>query len=269
MWLSDSEQAKDGATVSTLQEIGELLRQARVEQALSCEQLAQSLKMGSEQLLALEHGDLERLPEPVFIKAMTRRVASKLSLDSDSLIARLQDVLPTPKAANNLSGSLSGGGAANGGVAKAGAATLSKSTNSFVMPWQRLALAALAVGAVTGGAMVVASQRRSIEPASIKAATTMKQPAAKTTPQPASPQEKSAGSISISSKEPSWLSIRNGEGEVVYEGTLSDSKSLPTESNLEIYAGRPDLVLISHGDKAPMPLGPIDQVRWYKLNPEL
>ena len=62
MWLSDSEQAKDGTTVSTLQEIGELLRQARLEQGLSCEQLAQSLKMGSEQLQALENGDLQRLP---------------------------------------------------------------------------------------------------------------------------------------------------------------------------------------------------------------
>ena len=268
MWLSDSEQAKDGTTVSTLQEIGELLRQARVEQGLSCDQLAQSLKMGSEQLQALENGDLERLPEPVFIKAMTRRVASKLSLDSDSLITRLQDVLPAPKTANNLSGSLTGGGSANGGFANAGAATRSKSSNSVVVPWQRLALAALAVGAVTGGAMVVASQRRSIEPASIKAATVVKPPTA-TTPQPISAQEKSAGSISISSKQPSWLSIRNGEGEIVYEGTLSDSKSLPAESDLEIYAGRPDLVLISAGDQAPRPLGPIDQVRWYKLNPEL
>ena len=268
MWLSDSEQAKDGAAVSTLQEIGELLRQSRLEQGLSCEQLAQSLKMGSEQLQALENGDLQRLPEPVFIKAMTRRVASKLGLDSDPLITRLQDVLPAPKAANNFSSSLPGSCAANGGVAKAGASNRSQSTDSVFMPWQRLALAALAIGAVTGGAMVVASQRRSIEPASIKAATMLKQPTAPT-PQPAAPQEKSAGSISISSKEPSWLSIRNGEGEVVYEGTLSDSKSLPAESNLEIYAGRPDLVLISNGDGAPRPLGPIDQVRWYKLNPEL
>ncbi|WP_170953726.1 helix-turn-helix domain-containing protein [Synechococcus sp. UW179A] len=267
--MSDSEQAKDGTTVSTLQEIGELLRQARVKQGLSCDQLAQSLKMGSEQLQALENGDLERLPEPVFIKAMTRRVASKLSLDSDSLIKRLQEVLPAPKAANNLSGSLAGSGAANGGVAKAGAATRSKSSDTVVLPWQRLALAALAVGAVTGGAMVVASQRRSIEPAPIKAATMLEQPTETTKTQPTSPQQKSAGSISISSKEPSWLSIRNGEGKVVYEGTLSDSKSLPAGSNLEIYAGRPDLVLISHGDEVPRPLGPIDQVRWYKLNPEL
>jgi len=262
MWLSDSEQAKDGATVSTLQEIGELLRQARVEQGLSCDQLAQSLKMGSEQLQALETGDLERLPEPVFIKAMTRRVASKLGLDSDSLISRLHDVLPAPKTANNPSS------AAGGAVAKSVVSTVSESSKRRVMPWQRLALAALTIGAVTGGAMVVASQRRSVEHASMKAVTVLKQPTA-TPPQPVSPEGKASGQISITSQEPSWISIRNGEGDVVYEGTLSERKILPADSQLEILPGRPDLVLISHGDDAPKPLGPIDQVRWYKLNPEL
>ena len=262
MWLSDSEQAKDGATVSTLQEIGELLRQARVDQGLSCDQLAQSLKMGSEQLLALETGDLERLPEPVFIKAMTRRVASKLGLDGDSLISRLHDVLPAPKTANNPSS------AAGGAVAKSVVSTVSESSKRRVMPWQRLALAALTIGAVTGGAMVVASQRRSVELASMKAVTVLKQPTA-TSPQPVSPEGKASGQISITSQEPSWISIRNGEGDVVYEGTLSERKILPADSQLEILPGRPDLVLISHGDDAPKPLGPIDQVRWYKLNPEL
>ena len=64
MWLSDSAQARNEATVSTLQEIGDQIRQARIDQGLSCDQLAQSLKMGSEQLQALEkHGvrnDYER-----------------------------------------------------------------------------------------------------------------------------------------------------------------------------------------------------------------
>ena len=267
MWLSDSEQAKDGATVSTLQEIGDLLRQAREAQGLSCDQLAQSLKMGSEQLQALETGELEKLPEPVFIKAMTRRVASKLGLDGDSLISRLQDVLPAPKTTTNLSGA-PGGADAKSGVANGRISTSSESSKRPVMPWQRLALAALAIGAVTGGAMVVASQRRSVELASMKAVTVVEQPTA-TPPQPVSPEKKASGQISISSPEPSWVSIRNVKGVVMYEGTLSESIILPADSQLEILPGRPDLVLISEGDAAPKPLGPIDQVRWYKLNPEL
>ena len=258
MWLSDSEQVKAEAAVSTLQEIGDLLREARQEQGLSCEQLAQSLKMGSEQLQALEKGDLERLPEPVFIKAMTRRVASKLNLDGDSLISRLQDVLPAPETRNNAPSQLSGrGGAISAEPAK-----------NLVVPWQRLAITALAIGAVAGGAMVVASQRRSVETASIKAAT-VATPPTEAPPQAMASEETSSGKLSISSQEPSWVRIRDSEGDVVYEGTLSERKTLPADSDLEILPGRPDLVLISNGDRAPRPLGPIDEVRWYRLSPEL
>ena len=262
MWLSDSAQARNEATVSTLQEIGDQIRQARIDQGLSCDQLAQSLKMGSEQLQALENGDLEKLPEPVFIKAMTRRVASKLGLDCDPLINRLQSVLSVPESVSNGSGSLT----------SVPSAIDSASRRGSFMSWQRTALAALILGAVTGGAMVVASQRRSVQQASIRTSTVLNVDT-QTRHQAVAAndriKEPAEGVISISSKEPSWLSIRNGEGEVVYEGTLSDSKSLPADSDLEIYAGRPDLVLISHGNDSHRALGPIDQVRWYKLSSEL
>ena len=258
MWLSDSQQAKNEATVTTLKEIGDLLRQARTEQGLSCDQLAQSLKMGNEQLQALEKGDLERLPEPVFIKAMTRRVASKLGLDCDSLIIRLQDVLPATKAVNNQ----------HAAAAARDAAVGPTTHKAPAIPWQRLSLTVLTIAAVTGGAMVVASQRRSVETASMKASTVVNQPN-ETPHQPISPEKNSAGNLSISSQEPSWVLIRNSEGDVVYEGTLSGSKILPANSKLEIFPGRPDLVLISYGDSAPRTLGPIDQVRWYKLSPEV
>ena len=150
--------------------------------------------------------------------------------------------------------------------------TTCSSHNVHGTPWQRMALAALMIGAVTGGAMVVASQRRTVQQAFIRT-TPVLDTRTQTSDQPVSSIDKikgrSTGLISISSKEPSWLSIRNGEGKIIYEGTLSDDKSLPAESDLEIYAGRPDLILISHGGESPRTLGPIDQVRWYKLSPEL
>ena len=78
---------------------------------------------------------------------------------------------------------------------------------------------------------------------------------------------KAPASITITSSEPSWLSIRNSDGSELFEGTLADSKTLPADADIEIYAGRPDLVLISRGDETPKALGTIEQVRWYKLNP--
>ena len=260
MWLTDSEQSRDETAVSTLKEIGEWIRQARIEQGLSCDQLAHSLRMGSEQLQALETGDLEKLPEPVFIKAMTRRVASKLGLECDPLISRLQSALASLETVENVTGPSSG--ATNSGS--------SNKRSGSVIPWQSLALATLILGAVTGGAMVVASQRRSVRTASIRT-TPVLNTRTQASDQPVSASIRSEGQaprlISISSREPSWLSIRNGEGNVVYEGTLSETKSLPADAELEIYAGRPDLILVRQGNEQPKALGPIDQVRWYPLSP--
>ena len=73
----------------------------------------------------------------------------------------------------------------------------------------------------------------------------------------------------IESKQPSWVSIRNGSGDVIYEGTLSEQKNFDGDQDLEIFAGRPDLVLFSRGNDTPRALGGIDQLRWYSITPEL
>ena len=45
--------------------------------------------MGEEQLAALERGNQAELPEPVFIKAMVRRLSSHLGLDADAMVQTL------------------------------------------------------------------------------------------------------------------------------------------------------------------------------------
>ncbi len=265
MWSTDSDRNKDSESTSTLQDIGAVLRQARESHGMTCEQLAGALNMGTEQLAALESGDLDRLPEPVFITAMTRRVASKLHVDSDSLIQRLQTALPNPSSRNTSE---------PGPSAKA-QTTTQMMTVSPQHSWGRWITAAISVAAVAGGAMVLSSQQRSLQTTAIP-----------TAPQ-AMPSEVVSNDdndesddsvveletstppavITITSSEPSWLSIRNSDGSELFEGTLADSKTLPADADVEIYAGRPDLVLISRGEETPKALGTIEEVRWYKLNP--
>ena len=60
-----------------LQTVGEFLREARQSRNLSVEELSSSLRIGKEQLIALESGDESSLPEKVFIRAMVRRIAEK------------------------------------------------------------------------------------------------------------------------------------------------------------------------------------------------
>ena len=72
-----------------LQKVGEFLREARKSRNLSIEDLASSLRIGKEQLIALEEGDDKSLPEKVFIRAMVRRIAEKLHLDTNFILDEL------------------------------------------------------------------------------------------------------------------------------------------------------------------------------------
>ena len=74
-----------------LQKVGEFLREARQGRNLSTEDLSSSLRIGEEQLIALEKGDEKSLPEKVFIRAMVRRIAEKLNLDTSFILEELKE----------------------------------------------------------------------------------------------------------------------------------------------------------------------------------
>ncbi len=77
--------------LNPLQKTGGFLKKCREEKNLSIEKLAESLHLGKEQLIALENGEENLLPEPVFIRAMVRRVAEKLEIGEDKILAILED----------------------------------------------------------------------------------------------------------------------------------------------------------------------------------
>ena len=74
-----------------LKKIGAFIREARMGRDISIEDLSKSLRIGQEQLIALEKGQEELLPEKVFIKAMARRIAEKLNLEIDFLLDEMND----------------------------------------------------------------------------------------------------------------------------------------------------------------------------------
>ena len=76
---------------SPLQKVGEFLKEARQGRNLSVEDLSSSIRIGKEQLIALEEGDENSLPERVFIKAMVRRIAEKLNLDASFIFEELNE----------------------------------------------------------------------------------------------------------------------------------------------------------------------------------
>ena len=71
---------------SSLYRIGNFIKEARLSRNQSIEELASDLKIGAHQLKAIEDGNEEKLPEKVFIKAMVRRIAQKLKIDTEFIM---------------------------------------------------------------------------------------------------------------------------------------------------------------------------------------
>ena len=92
-FLSDQSHSEQIST--PLIQVGALLREAREKRGFSIAEIAGSLRIGKEQLIALENGNKALLPEPVFIRAMVRRVAERLNLDATALVQQIQVIIPS------------------------------------------------------------------------------------------------------------------------------------------------------------------------------
>ena len=76
---------------SPLKKIGEFLKEARQGRNISIDDLSSSLRIGKEQLIALEKGDESGLPERVFVRGMVRRISEKLNLDTSFILEELNE----------------------------------------------------------------------------------------------------------------------------------------------------------------------------------
>ncbi len=92
--------APAGGESPCLAALGRRLRQAREARGLAADALAERLRLGVEQLEALETADRERLPEPVFVIAQARRIATVLQLDISAELQALRtsgELRPGPR----------------------------------------------------------------------------------------------------------------------------------------------------------------------------
>ena len=238
--LADQESAEPG-----IESVGRALRERREELSLSRTELAKRLHMGEEQLQALEEGELSRLNEPVFIKAMVRRVASHLELDADHLVGQLS-MLSHPS--QNLSRQQSAGRQPS----DASGSSIGK--------------ASIGILALLGGATSwIPLQPRPLDTPSTAPIITA--PATVKLPIPGKDSTTDTAKIILESSEPSWIALRRN-GTVFFEGNLSEPMEVQDPSAVEVFAGRPDQVTVTSSDKPPESLGGISDVRWYSLNPE-
>jgi cytoskeletal protein RodZ len=253
--------------------VGQQLSERRLAQGLSQEQLADRMHLGIEQLAALESGDRDKLPEPVFIKAMVRRLSNHLELDADALVASL--------------GSLSDGAVSNKQVSQQKGPISpplqppSRPEKGAIWLWLVL-IGATALGAlawVQRAALLELIQQPQSNSASATAKTTTTSNESITTtpetalevalvlPSTSEVELANSGPITIKSKEPSWIALRR-EGTIEFEGILKGERIITNPDEIEIYAGRPDLLTVSISDGEPKVLGTISDIKWIPLKPE-
>ena len=249
----------DQGKATVLVEAGRQLAEARAAAGLTQNQLASQMHMGEEQLAALERGDQAELPEPVFIKAMVRRLSSHLGLDADAMVQALgplntsQPKRPAPRATTR---------------------GITPQRQRAVNPLPLVALAGLAgLGFVVwSNASEFKRFAQSLRPANptlesseanLEVAEVSDERDALIVPAPPTAEL----GLTISSREPSWIALRR-EGIVEFEGLLNGERRVENPELVEIYAGRPDLVQLSSPDAETRTLGAIDDIRWIPLNPE-
>jgi len=242
--------------------------------------------MGLEQLEALESGQRERLPEPVFVVAQARRVSGALKLDLNTLIEALGRN-PQFAAARNGSPSALRGSAASA----AHGAPVAPQTAASGAPWVArlqalLGLAAIGIAAVglvavglgaglRGGWRLPELKSLLPAPPSPKASKQAKPapaaeleqpvklpPASRAGQPPASGRGDATHQLVLVASGVSWLEVQTVGGRSLFRGNFSGERSFPLGQGLRVLSGRPDLVTVRLGRAKPQRLGPIEQVIW-------
>ena len=70
----------------SLKKIGNYIKEARLSNNQSVNELASNLKISEQQLKAIEEGRDDLLPEKVFVKAMIMKISEKLKIDINDLM---------------------------------------------------------------------------------------------------------------------------------------------------------------------------------------
>lgn len=262
-----------------LRELGAELRQARQLRGLSLEALAERLRLGQEQLQALEEGDTRRLPELVFVIAQLRRVAGALQLDLGDQLAQLRGQSsvatqapsrpsppqptvalqrPPQAPAMGVSSGSSWGSATPvwwlaAGLAIPALALALTRVNSFTSPRHRTTelstTQAPSVAGAKAGREATANSHFSPSPATAQ-------------PTPATTSE---ASLVLRAHQASWLEVRSGSGEVLFRGFFNGSRRFPLQTGLRLLPGRPDLIEVVSASQQAQKLGPISAVVWYSF----
>jgi hypothetical protein len=246
--------------------IGEELRQERLRQGLSVDEIAQRTRISLRSLESIEADAFDRLPGVIFTRNFVRLYATDLKLDPEPLMARLPRVdiesapLPNPPVRHG---------------------------RSAWDPRRTAALASVLWLITASGAGVGAwyywnhSAQHSISTVSSAPAPNPSVPAAAMAQIPVNGSNNTQGAISadfdtsrpvqviLTAHEATWVQV-SADGQTAFVGILqpNDTRSIAADDQVKILTGNAGGLDISLNGKPLDPIGPTGQVRTIRLTAE-
>ncbi|MCS6783162.1 MAG: DUF4115 domain-containing protein [Gloeomargarita sp. SKYBB_i_bin120] len=245
------------AQAARLREIGQYLRQVREDKHLSLADVSAHTHIQTRMLRALEEGDVQELPEPVYVRGFLRQYARLLQVeDLDlSILDTGMPVTPLPASSSPSGPSL--------------------------RPWHLyltyFALILGAIGLLSYLLRPTPKPQASLSPAPETPARPKPSPQMPVSPSPVavtpSPAPASAIQVQVEMTGQSWLQVV-ADGQVVFEGILSAgaTQRWTARETLVLAAGNAGEVQVRINDGPPQPLGEKGEVKEVKLtaqNPRL
>ncbi|MFD1318350.1 helix-turn-helix domain-containing protein [Loigolactobacillus zhaoyuanensis] len=80
-----------------MSEIGQKLRDARIDKGYTLDDLQQITKIQKRYLIAIEEGNFEALPGDFYVRAFVKQYADTVGLDSEQLLDEFNDTIPQPQ----------------------------------------------------------------------------------------------------------------------------------------------------------------------------
>jgi cytoskeletal protein RodZ len=245
-------------------DIGAKLRQARLAQNFSINDIAQPTRIPARFLEAIESDDYSSLPGLIFTRNFVRQYAIALGLDPEPLLAELPKLdestapLPAPP----------------------------KRPRSPYSHDQRLrsllssiAWLIVAVGAALGAYLhynhsITRAAAPPTAPENRSALAPSPRPTPESSPGTQPPASPSVGApapvqVSLTASQPAWVQV-SADGKIAFTGTLlpNETREISAEEQVRVLAGNAGALRISLNGKALDSIGPLGQVRVVKLTAE-
>lgn len=247
-----------------LKTIGTYLRNCREEQEKSIEEIALKTFISLRSLKALEAGQFDELPEPVFVQGFIRRYAETLNLDSKRLMESFAtEVVPKPAEDDEAQ------------AEERDSAPVSRSHQPILFYIGMSGIAAITLlGLLVYLVNQVFKPQPSI-PAPVQKSPQIEQPLTQNqspvASTPASTASKSAFpvDIAVEVKAESWVRVI-ADGKTEFEGILTQSDRPMTwnaQQELKIRAGNAGALWISFNQKTAKPLGKMGEVKDITFTP--